>query len=151
MFKNVHIFSGKKSGLATLLKTNCPHLVVTHCLAHRLELAFKDSVKVQSKKNYDQTITLLLGLYYIYRKSPKSKKSLFRTFNSLEMKPIMPTRIGGTRWLPHVERAIKVFMKGYKAFCFHLQNSSHENAKAEGLAKLACDGHVLVFMLKLKV
>lgn len=96
-------------------------------------------------------MTLLLGLFYIYRKSPKSKKSLVRSFESLEMKPILPTRIGGTRWLPHVERALKVFFKGYRAFCYHLQNSSHENSKAEGLAKLATDGHVVVFMLKLKV
>ncbi|WAR18858.1 ZN862-like protein, partial [Mya arenaria] len=141
---------GVKSGLAALLKKEWPHLLSTHCLAHRLELSFKDTVKQSCPKIYEKVTTLLLGLYYLYRKSPKEKKGLLRAFESVQIKPILPTRIGGTRWLPHYERAIRVISKGYKAFRFHLENSSHKNPKAEGLVKLLRDGHVIVFILTLK-
>lgn len=41
------------------MKRENPEIVVTHCLAHRVELSFKDDIK--SSKLYDKTITLLLG------------------------------------------------------------------------------------------
>lgn len=150
--KDTHLlFPGKKTGLAALLKKDWPHLLVTHCLAHRLELSFKDAIKACDTKMYDKATTLLLGLYYLYRKSPKQKKALMECFNMLKMQPILPTRIGGTRWLPHYKRAIDAFLKGYKAYRMQLESSSHGNAKAEGLVKLARDGSVLVFILSLKV
>lgn len=67
---------GKINGLAALLKKRWPHLITTHCLAHRLELAFKDAVKTSSPKLYEKA-TFLLGLYYLFRKSPKQKKGMF--------------------------------------------------------------------------
>jgi hypothetical protein len=87
--------TGNKSGLAALLRRDRPHLVAIHCLAHRLELNFKDVVA--KSKLYDKTITLLLGLYYLYRKSPKMKKSLTTSFESLKINRDLPTRVGGTR------------------------------------------------------
>ena len=135
-----------------MLRENWPNIIVTHCLAHRLELAFKDAVKKSASTNvYDRTLTLLMGLYYFYRKSPKQKKHLMATFALNGMKSILPTRIGGTRWLPHTNRAVHAFIKGYKAFVYQLQNASHNNPKAEGFAKLAVDGGVIIFLLHLKV
>ena len=49
-------------------------LIYTHCLVHRIELAFKDAVNVSSHKQYEKTTTLLLGIYYIFRKSTKQKR-----------------------------------------------------------------------------
>ncbi|KAK3086151.1 hypothetical protein FSP39_014367 [Pinctada imbricata] len=92
---------GLKTGLAARLLVDTPHLVITHCVAHRLELAFKDAIKASSKSMYDRAMTLLLGLHYLYKKSPKMKKSLKRSFAALNQKQILPTRVGGTRWLPH--------------------------------------------------
>lgn len=143
------LFSGLKSGLAVLLIRSHPKIVVVHCLAHRLELAFKDTIK--KSPSYEKLMTLLLGLYYLYRKSPKSKQGLQRSFEAQEKRMILPTRVGGTRWLPHIFLAIGNFIKGYTALRHHLENSSHTNPKAEGLAKIAADGNVLVFMLSLKV
>jgi hypothetical protein len=40
---------GKKNGLATLLEADHPEVVAVHCLAHRLELAFKDTYSGFSK------------------------------------------------------------------------------------------------------
>ena len=65
---------GIKNGLVALLKNEHSELVGVHCLAHRMELAYKDVVK--SDKLYVQVTTLLLGLYYFYKNSSKQKRNL---------------------------------------------------------------------------
>jgi hypothetical protein len=65
---------GCKKGLVTLIQAEYPEVLGVHCIAHRLELAFKDVFK--SDKAYQQLSTLLLGLYYFYKNSPKQKKNL---------------------------------------------------------------------------
>lgn len=74
--------SGLKTGLAARLKNNAQDtcMLSIHCLAHRLELSLKDSVKKVQNKLYDKAETLLMGLYYFYKKSPKQKKQLESTF-----------------------------------------------------------------------
>ncbi|KAH3885507.1 hypothetical protein DPMN_009501 [Dreissena polymorpha] len=100
----------------------------------------------------EKSMTLLIGLYYLYHKSPKQKKALQRAFVMMDFKAsIMPTRIGGTRWLPHLDRSLSAFFKGYRALVYKLQTSSHDNAKAEGFAKLATDGFLILYLLQLKV
>jgi hypothetical protein len=96
-------------------------------------------------------MTLLFGLYYLYKKSPKQKKSPKRSFTALKMNPILPSRVGGTRWLPHVQRAINAFVKRYKAIKMQLVTASHQNPKAEGLAVLMRNGGIISYMLILKV
>ena len=140
---------GVKSGLAALLKSSRPYLVSVHCLAHMLELSFKDSVK--KCKLYDKTMVLMLGLYYLYRKSPKLKNGLKESFSAMQQKQVLPTRVWGTRLVPHLYRTIGSFFKGYTVIRRHLETASHTNAKAEGLAKIAADGHVMVYLLSLQV
>jgi hypothetical protein len=74
------------------------------------------------------------------------KKGLKISFKSLDRNRVLPTRVGGTRWLPHLARDISIF-----AIRNHHETASYENSKAEGLAKIAADGNVLVFMMSLKV
>ena len=139
---------GIRSGVATLLKQQVPHLIPVHCLAHRLELCFKDAIK--REKLFDKADTLLVGLYYLYKKSYKQKKSLMDTFALLKMKPILPPRVGGTRWLGHLSHALSVFFQGYEAFVAQLSNNSHESAKIKGLAHLAVSKDAIMFLLILK-
>ena len=70
--------TGVKNGLVTILKRDYSEIVGFHCLAHRLELSFKDAIKGQ--KSFEKLSTLLLGLYYFYKNSSKQKKELKRTF-----------------------------------------------------------------------
>ncbi|XP_060584340.1 E3 SUMO-protein ligase KIAA1586-like isoform X2 [Ruditapes philippinarum] len=140
---------GKNMGVAAFVRQQNRETLVMHCMAHRVELAYKDAVK--KLKLYDKAVTLLLGLYYLYRKSPKMKQELKRSFSILDKRVVLPTRIGGTRWLPHIYRAISVFLKGYQAFKLHLETSSHKNPKADGLARILLDASVFVFILDLKV
>ncbi|XP_052244768.1 uncharacterized protein LOC127853935 [Dreissena polymorpha] len=107
-------------------------------------------MKKCAPKNYEKLTSLLMGLFYLFRRSPKQKKGLERAAEALHMKMLLPTRIGGTRWLPHFEKALNIFSRGYKLFLYQLENASHQNAKAEGLAKMMRDGNLILYMLSLK-
>ena len=90
-------------------------------------------------------MVLLLGLYYLYKKkSPKQKKALKRCFKVLNINQILPKRVVGTRWLPHLYKATIAFIKGYKAIRLQLETFSHKTPKSEGYAKLTQDGSLIV-------
>ena len=159
LFSNVQLWPnffsycilGLRTGLAARMRENFPEIIIIHCLAHRLELAFRDVIKKSTSKLYDKLLTLLLGLYYTYHKAPKQKKQLGDTFQLLGIGSVTPTRVGGTRWLPHMNRALKALIKGYRAFRMQLEESSnHNNPKAEGMAKIIADKNVIVYMLTLQ-
>lgn len=139
---------GKKKGFTSLLKRQNQDIVVTHCLAHRLELAVKGAVKdLQSKRN-DKAMTLLLGLFYFYKKSAKQREGLKQTCQELGVHCVFPTRVGGTRWVPHTILAIETFLRGYKAICGQLDKATAP--KASGFSKLAKNVDVLSFIIMLK-
>ena len=69
---------GQNGGLIALFKRDYPNLVGIHCLAHRLELAFRDAIAKNA--NYEKLTTLLLGIFYFYKKSSKQRKGLQQTF-----------------------------------------------------------------------
>ena len=115
---------GNKSGLAVILKASHPEITVTHCSAHRVELAFRDTFKEKQcsavQTLYDESITSLMGLFNFYHKSSKQKQALMAALEATKSSRILPTRVGGTRWLAHISRAIEAFIKGYKAFVTQL-------------------------------
>lgn len=128
---------GKKSGVITRLKEKQPWPVVQgiHCHAHRLELAYKDAV---NKNCYHEKVeALLTGLYYFYRNSPLNRSNLETSCKALNIKFLVPTRIGGTRWLPHWYRALENLWKIYPALATHLQQASMINIKSV-LLKVIC-------------
>jgi hypothetical protein len=63
----------------------------------------------------------------------------------------MPHRVGGSRWLPHIKKALETLIQTYPAFVSHLETTSHQNAKAEGIAKLLRSLHIMEYALLLKV
>uniref|UniRef100_A0A672GES2 HAT C-terminal dimerisation domain-containing protein n=1 Tax=Salarias fasciatus TaxID=181472 RepID=A0A672GES2_SALFA len=67
------VMMGAKSGVSARLKERAPWLISAHCHAHRLELAFKDTMK---KFPVQKLETMLLNIYYLYRNSPLNR---FRT------------------------------------------------------------------------
>lgn len=50
-----------------------------------------------------------------------------------------------------MQRAIGSFIKAYTAIKTQLETASHDNAKAEGLAKIMGDVAVITFIIILKV
>ena len=60
------VMLGKNNGVIALLRDIQPNVIAVHCSRHRLELAFKDTLK--STPTGEKVITLLSGLYYLYGK-----------------------------------------------------------------------------------
>lgn len=67
-----NVILGNKTGVAARLKQEQPALIAVHCLSHKLELSYKDSIR---KVNMDNKVTvcLLQGLYYLYHNSPLNR------------------------------------------------------------------------------
>ena len=114
------VMLGKKGGVIAKMRTRLqkPRLVAVHCSAHRLELAYKDACK--NVNLYGVVSTLLSNLYLFYRNSSLNRSNLKESFKTFKETPLMPTRVSGTRWLPHTLRAIGNVLRGYKAVVRHL-------------------------------
>ena len=93
------------------------------CLAHRLELSIKDTLKSTS---FDAIDELLLRLYYLYEKSPKKCRELEDLVNDLkdcfecDDGGIRPLRANGTRWVAHKLNAMKRVVAKYGAYTAHI-------------------------------
>lgn len=70
-----------------------------------------------------QVTELLKGLYKQYHYSPKAWRELKALGEALEQKIWKPTNLGGTRWLPHLERALNILMKDYAVVLAHMENT----------------------------
>lgn len=70
---------------------------------------------------------------------------------ALEMKSIVPPRVGGTRWVGHMRRAISCCLSSYPAIVDQLSDASNGNPKAEGLVKLLTNYDTMAFMLTIQV
>ena len=113
------VMLGKNNGVIALLKAIQPPTIPVHCSAHRLELAYKDTIKKISIA--EKVVTLLSGLYYMYGKSVLNRTNLKNAFRCLGMKILLPTQAGGTRWVGHTLTTLGNFLTGYKAIRLHLE------------------------------
>lgn len=52
--------------------------VIAWLIDYTVELSFRDEVKADKK--YERLSTLLLGIFYFYKRSPKQRKNLRHTF-----------------------------------------------------------------------
>ncbi|XP_060063630.1 zinc finger protein 862-like [Ylistrum balloti] len=135
------VMLGKKSGVVVRMaeETERPYLKAIHCSAHRLELAYKDSIK--DIPIHQKCELLLTNLYLFYKYSPLNRSNLKLAAESIGKKAYVPSRTGGTRWLPHTKRALQNFKAGSESIVLHLeqmqQNPSKEaSAKARNFLKV---------------
>ncbi|KAG7174509.1 Zinc finger protein 862-like 9 [Homarus americanus] len=115
------IMTGCRNGLVARLRRDLekPELEGIHGSAHKIELAYKDAVKdVPLAKKVD---LLLLGIYLFYEKSSLNRSMLKRAHDICQVPFLVPTRVGGTRWLPHMLQALEHLLKSYKAIVLHMQ------------------------------
>ena len=133
--------------MAALLKKEVPHILDFHCLPHRLELALQE---LQKKcKSVECLYNVLHLIWKTYHYSPKSVRNLKSIAEELDVNILKPSQVSGTRWLPHVTRALNVlvgrFAKDfssdeageYAAVLFHMEHlsTSSKNADIQGRAK----------------
>ena len=83
------VMLGKNNGVIALLKAIQSATLPVHCSAHRLELAYKDTIK--KIPIAEKVVTLLSGLYYMYGKSALNRTNLKNAFRCLGMKILLPT------------------------------------------------------------
>ena len=102
------VMLGSRSGVGVRLSNGLPHVIAVHCMAHKLELSFKEAAsKNTCHKKLD---SFLLGIYCFYHNSPLNRANLKQSYQSLDKAPLMPTRVGGTRWVGHVLKALDHFL-----------------------------------------
>ena len=126
---------GSHSGVGQRLREKQPLITVVHCMAHRLELSFKDILK-QSKSQLE-VVQFLSHIYAFYHKSSLNRSMLKRCSDALGVKGI-PTRVGGTRWIPHTYTALQNMWSLYPALLQHFGEVSNSN-------KVVDHFHALVF------
>lgn len=132
----VSVLQGHKNGVRALLSKDQPQLLSIHCMAHRLELSIKDSVSsVSFQVKVDET---LLALYLLYHNSPAMRAELQQIASDKNCKLLLPTRVGGTRWVGHTLRAIKNLLGSYDVIVNHLTlisegPATNMKAKSTGL------------------
>lgn len=122
---------GEKGGVIAMLKKEFPWFVFVWCVAHRLELALKDSLNGTYFKEVDEC---LLRLYYLYEKSPKKMRGLEELYSSYKQclefveGSLKPKRASGTRWILHKVRALKLLVDKFGIYMQHLESLSCDNS-----------------------
>ena len=136
---------GQTNGVVAKLREDNPKLIDIHCMTHRLELALMGVLK-QNKMVSLVNDTLYL-VWKTYHFSPKSSRELKQVCYELETRFYKPKPVKGTRWVPHLDRALKVFLKGendlvnkaggFSAVAIHMENlgETSRNADVSGRGK----------------
>ena len=91
---------------------------------------------------------VLQMIWKTYHYSPQSTRELQAIGNKLGVSVLKPTQVSGTRWLPHISRALKVLITPnsdgsgqYAAVLCHMDHLSatSKNAHIKGRAKFVSD------------
>ncbi|XP_022808200.1 zinc finger protein 862-like [Stylophora pistillata] len=131
------VMIGRLGGVVAMLQAQVPHVIGIHCVAHKLELAFADTVK--SCEVMKQVKEVLTGCWKHYRYSAKAVRELKELADAMEVNVGKPTKADGTRWVPHFLRAIEVLVgKNYKVIVAHFAHTAEANdssAEMQGRAK----------------
>ena len=136
-------------GLRGKLEVDRPWLVTTWCVAHRLELALKDSLKTTIFHEIDE---MLMQIYYLYTKSPKKCRELDEVITEMQacfeesefsvLGGNRPIRACGTRFIAHKVAAIYRFIECYGAYLNHLTSLS-QDPRTKAIDKAKLKGYIL--------
>ena len=107
---------GCHNGIGARLQRKQPLLTSVHCMAHRLELAFKKVI--QDNEARLKVFEFLDSIYKFYHNSSLNR-SMLKQCCSVFGTTGIPTRLGGTRWIPHTYTALINFWKMYPSLEQH--------------------------------
>ncbi|KAK7162494.1 hypothetical protein R3I93_006722 [Phoxinus phoxinus] len=147
------VMLGRKSGVATRLKTRFPNILVWHCSAHRLELAVGDVMKEMGAINHFKI--LMDKLYALYSTSNKNRVELKECADGLNIQLCKIGRVLDNRWVASSLRTVEAVWRSYPALHRHFthaaEDSARESATREsynGMAK-RLSSHAFVYNLGL--
>lgn len=107
-----------QNGVVKLMQEIQPRIQSVHCLIHHLEMTYKAALK--ETQLYTILTDLLQNMYYFYQNSPLNKNNLKLAYEAHGLRPAIPSRIGGSRWLLRLQTALQILLKGYPAVVLHL-------------------------------
>ena len=119
---------GENQSVKALLREKSPWLIFIWCIAHRLELAMKDSLS--KDKDFMLIDNFLLRMFYLYHKAPKKLRLLKEYYETLkegiefDEGGVKPLRSNGTRWITHKVNAMKMCIDKWGIYISHLENLS---------------------------
>lgn len=113
---------GESNRMTSLLREIQPCVLTGCCFAHHLELSYK--TVFHSIPLYNDVRDLLQSIYQFYHNFPLHKSSLISAFRGLHLCPVMPSHVGGRRWLQGLQTALQNFLKGYPAIIQQLHSVS---------------------------
>jgi hypothetical protein len=131
---------GQHKGAATLLKKRYPLLQTFHCMAHRLELAVKNSVDTVNVVSHFKMF--VDELYKVYSMSPKNQRELNAEAASLSVSLLKVQKVFDVRWVFSSFVAVKAVLRDYPALISHFtkcsctfgsDRSAKEQSKYRGL------------------
>ncbi|XP_040398128.1 sperm flagellar protein 2 isoform X2 [Cygnus olor] len=137
------VMIGENNGVAELLREIQPCVQSVHCFAHRLKLAYKGALK--NIQLYNILTNGLRNIYYFYHNSPLNKNNLKATYEAIKIRPAIPSRIGGSQWLPRLQTALQILLKGYPAIVLHL-SKIEKDSRASNRQKVKGLLHLLLKM-----
>ncbi|KAK5881723.1 hypothetical protein CesoFtcFv8_022488 [Champsocephalus esox] len=126
------VMMGVHNGVAAKLNQMCPLIVPIWCVAHRLELSALDSItSVPLLAELKETLT---GVYKHYSHSAKASRELHALGKVMGINVVKPGNIDGTRWLPHMSRALEGLVKNFKVTLVHFENHASDPHDREASA-----------------
>ncbi|KAM5331838.1 zinc finger protein 862-like [Glossophaga mutica] len=139
---------GENSGLALLLREIQPRVLTVYCFAHHLERSCQ--AVFQSVPLYTDVRDLLHRVHRFYHSSPPRERSPRAAVRGLRLRPAMPARAGGGRWLQGLQAALQSFLKGYPAITQQLRStgegrSDGSRQKAEELLEILLRADIVRF------
>ena len=103
----------KYSGLLTQEKENYPRLVTIQCVAHRVEMALKDSLL--KYKEFKEVDDLMASVFYLHKLSGKLKRMFKNTATALNIDGYVFPKVTGTRFVTHRLKGAKVLLHNWTA------------------------------------
>lgn len=121
-------------------------------------------LKTQKEVKMVETLYNTLHLVWkTYHYSAKSRRELNRLGTELGANIRVASNVKGTRWVPHVQRALEVFLTGirkdgdlsedhgqFAATFLHMENLSEtsKNADIKGRAKKVCNNYTIEIFIQ---
>ena len=130
------VMIGKNNSVYVHLKTDFPSLISIHCIAHKLELRFQDTIK--DVKLFQDAKDMLQSIWKYYKYSCKAVIEIKELADMMGERAYKAVKADGSRWIPHLERALNVLLtKNYNLVVTHFQHASQakgSSAKMQGPA-----------------
>lgn len=124
--------TGTKEGLTGQFLRESPHLLNTHCAAHRIALCTEQAAKkVPTMAEYQHNLE---SVYYFFKKSPAQVDGIERVQQILQEPTLKYREVHTVRWLSFYE-ALDAIYRTLDSLITYFTSVSDHNPSASGLKK----------------